>query len=320
MYRSSLPRGVSLGLSLAYIAIVAALIALRTLVNDLDFVSVGWIFVLSLVPLLPWLIPALVPVAERVAPFVRSVKLPGGIEISLSAASRPAAALGQVERTLTSDHLVHGLLATSQPFTTTDALTLIEGVRAVRSSGAAAVVTDLEQGSKWRLPNLYFLAWILANDPATRWIVFTETRGDTTGAFVGICAAPTLCESIEVAHPAYGQAQLEFSDPTLQRNQQELANEFNKLRATVAPPQAGELPTLGWVTSAELRRMLGPHLSMVAVDWTSRLDRAGLETIVGSTAPYVAATNADGRFRGLIEQREVVLEVARRVLQADQQA
>lgn len=250
---------------------------------------------------------------------MQKVKLPLGIEISLSEAARPVAGLGTVEAVLTQDHLAHGLSMMATPFTTTDAMTVIEGVQMMRRSGAEALVVDLADGAKWRLPNLYFLAWILANEPRTRWLVCTETRGGTPVVFVGICAAAELRASIEVAHPAYAEVgqRLEFRDPTQLQNQQQLAHEFNKIRAAVAPPVAGEVPTLAWVTPAEVRNLLGPRLATASIGWTGQLDRAGLETIVSPPAPYVAATTTDGRFRGLVEQREVVLEFARRVLQAD---
>jgi len=307
-------------LMIVYVCLTAALITLRALVGSLDFLSVGWIILLALVPLLPWLIPALAPTARRIAPFIRQVKLPGGIEISLATAERPVAGLGSIETTLTSDHLVHALMATRTPFTSTDAMTVIQGVQMVRQSGAEAVLVDLGEGQKWRLPNLYFLAWILANDPVTRWLVITETRGDISGRFVGMCAAAELRARIEATHPSYAAVgpRLEFRDPTQLQNQQQLADEFNKIRSGVAPPVVAEaMPTLKWVTAADIRDLLGPHLVTITVSWTERLDRAGFEAIVRSNSRYVAATSADGRFRGLVEQREVVLEFTRRVLAAN---
>jgi hypothetical protein len=72
-----------------YVVLAAALIVVRALVGPLNFLSVGWIMLLALVPLLPWLIPALAPAARDIAPFVRQVRLPGGFEIALDAAERP---------------------------------------------------------------------------------------------------------------------------------------------------------------------------------------------------------------------------------------
>jgi hypothetical protein len=309
----------SIVLMIVYVVLTTALITLRALVGPLDFLSVGWIILLALVPLLPWLIPPLAPTARRIAPFIKQVKLPGGVEISLAAAERPVAGLGSVETALTSDHLVHQLMDTTTPFTTTDAKTVIEGVQKVRELGAQAVLVDLGNGTKWRLPNLYFLAWIVANDPVTRWLVFTQSQGDISGIFVGMCPAVKLRRGIETTHPEYAAVglNLEFHDPTQLQNQGPLAAEFNKIRGGVAPAGVGEVPTLKWVTTADLREMLGPYLVTATVAWTGDLDRSALETIVGSNALYVGATSADGRFRGLIEQREIVLEFARGVLTAN---
>jgi hypothetical protein len=270
------------------------------------------------VPLLPWLIPVVVPVIGRIAPFVESVTLPGGVQIGLQAAARPVTGLAGVERALTADHLVNSITTTPAPFTTTDAMAVIVGVRAVRAAAADAIVIDVGSGAKWRLPNLYFAMWILANDPTPRWTVFTETRGQTPAVFVGITAAVVVRASIESAYPEYASVgpQLEFQDPVRPQSEQQLTNEFNKLRAAVAPPVAGEVPTLAWVTAADLRGLLGPHLSTVSVAWMGALDREGLQTIVRASVPYVGATMADGRFRGVVDQRAVALEFARRALEA----
>ncbi len=317
--RRFLPVSLALALTVAYAVIATTLITLRAVVDELAFLSTGWIVLLAVVPLVPWLVPALAPAVQRIAPFVKQIKLPGGIEISLSSAERPVAGLGTVETALTSDHLVHGLAANASPFMLTDAMTVIKGVQSMRKANAEAVVVDLAWGAKWRLPNLYFLAWILANDPLTRWLVFTEARGQTSGYFVGVSAAAELRARIETVYPEYATAgqQLEFYDPTQLQNPQQLANEFNKIRSAVAPPNAGDVPTLAWVTTADLRDLLGPRLAATSIRWSGELDRAALEAIVRSPEPYVAATTADGKFRGLIEQRIVVLEFARRVLESN---
>jgi hypothetical protein len=306
-------------LALGYALVVAGLITLRATVDRLDFLGLGWIVLLALVPVLPWLIPAVAPAVRRAAPFIENVKVPGFVEISLRGATRQVSGLGALEDVLTSDHLAHNLAATPTPFTTTDAITVIEGVRRVRATRAQAVIVDLAEGAKWRLPNLYFLAWLLVNDPLTGWIVFTEARGGTPGYFVGTCSAADLRARIEATYPAYATAwqQLEYYDPTLDQNMQPLADQFNTIRAAIAPVGQGEVPTLKWVTTEEVRSILGPHLGTFSIDWAEQLDRAGLETIVRSPAPYVAATTGDGRFRGFVEQRAVVLEFTRRVLRAD---
>jgi hypothetical protein len=331
--RTGSVRGQALALPLAYALGLIVLIVLRALVRHLGFISMGWLLVLALVPILPWLIPALAPLAARVAPFVQSVKLPGGFEIALGSAARPAAGLGQVEDVLTADHLAQGLVASPMPFTTTDAMTVISGVQAVRSTGADTVVVDLGTGMKWRLPNLYFLAWLIANEPVLHWVVFTENRSNTSGLFVGLCGAADVCTRIEAAYPQYAQVatQLEYLDvrrPTAGPTQpgpgpsalepmrvQHLSDQFNRIRSQVAPPAPAEVPTLAWVTAQDLRNILGPHLATTALPWSGDIDRVGLQQIVRSPVPYVAATTPDGGFRGLLDQREIALEFTRRVLE-----
>jgi hypothetical protein len=309
------------------------LIVLRALVGHLRFISMGWLFVLALVPIVPWLVTALGPLVGRLAPFVQSVKLPGGFEIGLGNAARPAAGLGQVEDVLTADHLAQGLVASPTPFTTTDAMTVISGVQAVRTTGADSVVVDLGRGAKWRLPNLYFLAWLIKNEPVLHWLVFTESKVNASGVFVGLCRAADVCTRIEDAYSQYAQVatQLEYLDvrPPARRQpqpppglpglepmrDQHLSDQFNRIRSEVAPPGAAEMPTLAWVTAQDLRSILGPHLATTALPWSGDIDRAGLQQIVRSPVPYVAATTPDGHFRGLLDQREIVLEFTRRVLE-----
>ena len=185
------------------------------------------------------------------------------------------------------DHLAHNLAATAAPFTTTDAMTVISGVRRVRATRAQAVAVDLAEGAKWRLPNLYFLAWLLANDPLTNWVVFIEARGGTNGYFVGTCSAADLRLRIEATYPAYATAweRLEYYDPTVDQNVEPLANQFNKIRAAIAPVGPGDVPTLKWVTTEEVRSILGPHLGTFSIAWAEELDRDGLETVVRSPRP-----------------------------------
>lgn len=325
----------ALALPLAYALVLVGLIVVRALVGHLRFMSMGWLVVLAAVPILPWLIPTLAPLAARVAPFIQSVKLPGGFEIGLANATRPAAGLGQVENVLTRDHLAQGLAASPTPFTTTDAMDVIAGVQAVRATGADTVVVDLAMGQKWRLPNLYFLAWLITNEPVLHWLVFTESTASTNGVFVGLCGARDVCRRIEETYPQYAQVstQLEYLDvrssaggqpppapgpsPLGPMRDQHLSDQFNRIRSQVAPAGTGEAPTLAWVTTDGLRNVLGPDLSMVAVPWSGDINRARLQQIVRSPVPYVAATTPDGRFRGLFDQREIVLEFTRRVLEAN---
>lgn len=306
-------------LVVVYVALVTALMALHALVDDFAFLGMGWILVLAALPLLPWLMPMVAPLIERIAPRVQSVKLPGGFEVSLLAAARPVAGLGSVEAVLTADHLARPLASASNPFSTTDAKAVIAGVQSVRAAGAPAVVLDLGNGMKWRLPNLYFTAWLLQNDPAARWFVFTHSGDRRAGTFVGVAAASAVVSGIDAAFPAYAGVGpiLEFRDPSLASNETHLAEQFNAIVHAVAPPIETEDPATTWVAVVTLHGLLGPHLSPTAVDWAGALDREEMLKLVDADAPLVGATTADREFRGVIDQRAVAVEFAKRVLGAD---
>ena len=321
----------TIALSVLYALALVGLILLRAFVGHVRFISMGWLVVLALVPVLPWLIPAIAPLVARVAPRIQSVTIPGLLEVGLAAA-RPAAGLLQVEEVLTQDRLAQRLVESPKPFTSTDAERLIDGVRAVRATGADSVVVNLVVGMTWRLPNLYFVAWLITNEPVLNWLVFTESTANTSDVFVGLSSAAEVCAGIEAWYPQYAQVStgLEYLDfrpsaagpapgapaqSELERTRNEhLAEQFNRIRSQVAPG-GGEVPTLAWVKTQKLRDNI--HLAKVSVPWSGDIDRATLQKIVRSPAPYVAAVMPDGRFRGLLDQREIVLEFTRRVLEAN---
>jgi hypothetical protein len=85
---------------------------------------------------------------------------------------------------------VYGITSTTTPFTTTDAQKVIEGVQKVRQSGAEAILLELGNGSTWRLPNLYFVAWILANDPGTLSDALSMRRRPTLSTLQAKSASP----------------------------------------------------------------------------------------------------------------------------------
>jgi hypothetical protein len=76
--------------AIAYVVLaVAALIVLRALVDELDFISFGWILVLAALPLLPWLLPRLGDFLKAISPYVQSLKL-GGLQLDLRVVRREA--------------------------------------------------------------------------------------------------------------------------------------------------------------------------------------------------------------------------------------
>ena len=301
-------------LSGVYAVTLAGLVVLRAVVDSLGFVSMGWLFVLALLPILPWLIPALAPVVARIAPNVQSLKLPGGFEIALRDAAHTAPTLGAVENVLTQD--------LPAPFSISEAMTVASGVQALRATGSPTAVVDLGAGTKWRLPNLYYLAWLIAHEPVLHWLVFTETEQTVSGVFVGVAHAADVCHRIEGAYPEYAQVAPQLAAGTASvaepTRSDGLVAQFHQIRNGVAPPGQDAAPTLAWVDAPMLRSVVGPDLGTTAVPWGTALDRAGLQRLAQSPVPYVAATTTDGRLRGLLDQREVLVEFTRRALEGAQ--
>src|SRR5262249_15228215 len=144
-----------------YLLIVAGLVTARVLVDDLDFISMGWIMVLAAIPLAPriWLLVA--PALREVAPFINKVGV-GPVEIEFRAveAVDKRADAGAIDQ----------FAGFADPGETpgpenTLVMELAQVVIDARDSGASAVVVDLQAGNKWRYPNLYFLARILELEP-----------------------------------------------------------------------------------------------------------------------------------------------------------
>ena len=63
---------------------ITTLIVLRTLVDALGFISVGWIIILVFLPLLPWLPPRFGGFLRTISPYVQSFKL-GVVQLELRA-------------------------------------------------------------------------------------------------------------------------------------------------------------------------------------------------------------------------------------------
>jgi hypothetical protein len=220
-------------LAAAYVVLVACLVTLRATISRLGFLSFGWILVIAVVPLLPWLLPMLAPLLQRVAPSVQSVKL-GMLQIDLRQAQPVVAGLGVAAQTL----------AAAQPapapdFASTNAMDIIAGMAAVHEKGAGLVIVDLQDGAKWWLPNLYFLSRVLESDPFVHHLVFTEARGGTDGFFVGVCTPSDVRLRVEAALPVYATAGQQIAIPkdmSAPGADAQLANQFNALRVALTPP------------------------------------------------------------------------------------
>lgn len=51
---------------------------LRATVNQLDFIGIGWLIALALIPLLPWALPRLGGFIEMISRYVSRVGVGGG--------------------------------------------------------------------------------------------------------------------------------------------------------------------------------------------------------------------------------------------------
>jgi hypothetical protein len=70
-------------LALAYVVLAGGLIVLRAFDQHFSFLGVGWILVFALVPLLPWLLPAVAPWFGRMVPYIQNVRIGSVLEVQL---------------------------------------------------------------------------------------------------------------------------------------------------------------------------------------------------------------------------------------------
>jgi hypothetical protein len=75
-------------IAIAYILLaVTGLIVLRATVDELEFLGVGWILALAVLPLLPWLLPRFGSFLREISPYVQSLKL-GALQLDFRALRR----------------------------------------------------------------------------------------------------------------------------------------------------------------------------------------------------------------------------------------
>jgi hypothetical protein len=158
---------------------VAALIFLRASVDELDFLGVGWIVVLATLPLLPWLIPRLAQFVKTVSPYVQTLKV-GAVQVDLRTAQRTPISIATAGMQPGLPNDVSALSAGTGISSLMNALRELE-----RQGGSPVGVIDLQDGHKWRLPNVFFLARLLELEPVVRQLVFTEMKGGIDGYLVG---------------------------------------------------------------------------------------------------------------------------------------
>lgn len=197
---------------IAYVILaVGALIVLRAVVDELDFISVGWILVLAALPLLPWLLPRLGDFLKAISPYVESLKL-GALQLDLRGVRSEAISVPS-----------RGILASvpndvAALSSGTAIQELASAFRDFRRRGAGPVVViDLQDGRKWRLPNLYFLTRLLELEPTISQLLFTEARGGVDGYVVGTCHPDEFRRQVEVDVPSYEDASSAL-DTTVERD------------------------------------------------------------------------------------------------------
>jgi hypothetical protein len=294
---------------------VATLILLRALVDSLDFISIGWILVLAILPLLPWLLPRFGRFLKVISPYVQSVKV-GALQIDLRAVGREPIA---VPASGTFAHVANDVAALSSGTTISAIISSLAELR--RKGGSPAGIIDLKDGRKWRLPNLYFVARLLETEPLVSELVFTEISAGRDGHFIGSCGPDELRRQIEQAVPSYAEAsdtvsvsvELNIANPA---EAQEVGNQFMALLNALptSPGGADDDPLRGWVTSERLRAIMARLLSTAAVDAVSNtLSEEDVRTIVGSRHRFLPAT-VDGYVTGLVDREAVALSVARATL------
>jgi hypothetical protein len=303
-------------LAVVYLVIaVAALVALRANVEALEFLSVGWILVLAVLPLLPWLLPRLGGFLKEVSPYVQSVRI-WALQLDFRALQQDAIAVPS-----------SGMLAAvpndnSALSSGTQINELVRRLRELRRQGGGPVgIIDLQHGHKWRLPNLYFLARLLELEPVVNCLIFTEMRGGIDGYFVGSCLPSDLRRQTEQSVTGYADASRDLRLPAEPNfadaaQAQEVGTAFQSFRKALPKPpvETDDDPVLGYLTTERVQTILARVLSDVAVEAVSEtLTEENVRAIVGSPHPFVPAT-AGGRVTGFVDREAVALSVARAAL------
>jgi hypothetical protein len=197
---------------------------------------------------------------------------------------------------------------------------LVLSLRELRREGGSPVgIIDLQDGRKWRLPNLYALTRLLEIDPVVSEFVFTEIRSGTDGYFVGTCYPDEFRRRIEQALPNYAAA-----SPTLRLpagldlgdmgQAQQFGTAFLQFLQALGPSSGlDDDPIQGYVTTMRLSQLPG-LLSGAAVEAPGgTLNEQDLRTVLEAPHRFVPTTTG-GRLADLIDRDAVALTVARTVL------
>jgi hypothetical protein len=292
------------------IASLSGLIALRATVNSLSFIDIGWLILIALIPLLPWALPRIGEFLKSVSPYVSRFSV-GAVKLELRAViDAPitvptSGALASLPNDL-------GVLSSS-----TGIGSVIDSLRTLRLAGGAPIaIIDLQNGDKWRLPNLYFLSIMLELDPIVTQFVLTEVRNGIDGYVVRTCRPGELRRQIELSLPAYGMAagavQLptgrDLTDPIIA---QELGLAFLNLQNSLGMNSgATNYPLFGFVDADRINELVISPTTPLIESPGNTLSEEVLRTMLAASERFVPTTMT-GRLTGLIDRDAVALVVAR---------
>lgn len=294
---------------------VAALIFLRASVDELDFLGVGWIVVLATLPLLPWLIPRLAQFVKTVSPYVQTLKV-GAVQVDLRTAQRTPISIATAGMQPGLPNDVSALSAGTGISSLMNALRELE-----RQGGSPVGVIDLQDGHKWRLPNVFFLARLLELEPVVRQLVFTEMKGGIDGYLVGSASPEDVRRRIEQAVPQYATAAAmlprrdvpTLADPTMA---QPVGSDFLAFRGFLGPDSGrDDDPVFGYLSSVRLATLAGPLGDAAVEGLGTVLTEEQLRTVVQSPFQFVPATTG-GRVTGIVDRDAVALAAARSAVAA----
>jgi hypothetical protein len=294
---------------------IAGLIVLRATIDQLDFIGIGWLIALALIPMLPWALPRLGSFIETISRYVSRVGI-GSVQIDLRNVTDTAIVVptsgGNILPSLPDD-----FAALSSSTAINEVITALRTLR-IRG-GAPCAIIDLQTGDKWKLPNLYYLSVVLEVDPVVGMLFFTEIRRGIDGYFVRMIRPGEFCRRIEQAVTAYGVArravQLPASgDLSDMAFAQQLADAFIAFQTNLSAQTSNiNDPALSYVSAERLNELLVSPPGPVLESPGETLSGEPLRTVLTADVRYVPTT-IGGRLGGLIDRDAVALVVARSAL------
>ena len=285
-------------------AALGVLVLLRATVDQLDFLGIGWLVVLAVIPLAPLLLPRIADLAKALSPHVSSFKV-GAVQFDLRDVRRDPITV-----------VAAGVLAAVPndmfPFQVTGLDMLMHDLeRLRREGGAPVVVIDLRDGTKWRQSNLYLFARLLDQERVAQ-LVFTELRGGRDGYLVGTCPPADVVRQMERALPEYSNAAASLGQPQPAPAGVATPTDAQQQVAMLSPILQPNDHV--YLHAAYVAELLGPLLSTVAVDGIAdMLGEDDLRTIVRARLRFIPAIS-NGRVIDIIDQDSVALAVARAAL------